>query len=98
MLGRLVWRRWRTPLLARRPLAVQVQFIEGAAAKVVVDVEAAVGTNLLELAHKHGVDLEGACDGVWTSNLLRYVVFFKAASPFVLSLFWVQERPSHVDG
>ena len=49
------------------------------------DVEAPVGLSVLEIAHKHGVDIEGACEGSLACSTCHVIVeagwFGKLAEP-----------------
>jgi 2Fe-2S ferredoxin len=49
------------------------------------EVEAPVGLSILEIAHKHGVDIEGACEGSLACSTCHVIVdagwFGKLASP-----------------
>jgi len=38
------------------------------------DVEAPVGLSVLEIAHKHGVDIEGACEGSLACSTCHVIV------------------------
>src|ERR1700761_6955132 len=38
------------------------------------DVEAPVGLSVLEIAHKHGIDIEGACEGSLACSTCHVVV------------------------
>jgi len=49
------------------------------------EVEAPVGLSILEIAHKHGVDIEGACEGSLACSTCHVIVdsgwFGKLAAP-----------------
>jgi 2Fe-2S ferredoxin len=49
------------------------------------DVDAPLGLSVLEIAHKHGVDIEGACEGSLACSTCHVIVqpawFGKLASP-----------------
>ncbi|WP_370154998.1 ferredoxin family 2Fe-2S iron-sulfur cluster binding protein [Ferrovibrio sp.] len=39
-----------------------------------LDVEAPVGLSVLEIAHKHGIDIEGACEGSLACSTCHVIV------------------------
>lgn len=49
------------------------------------DVDAPVGLSVLEVAHKHGIDLEGACEGSLACSTCHVIIdpdwFDKLSSP-----------------
>lgn len=51
---------------------MKIVFIE--AGDVRKEVEARVGTTLLEVAHQHNIDIEGACEGVMACSTCHLVV------------------------
>ena len=38
------------------------------------EVDAKLGTSLLQVAHKHGIDIEGACEGVMACSTCHLIV------------------------
>jgi 2Fe-2S ferredoxin len=39
-----------------------------------VEVDAPIGLSVLEIAHKHGVDIEGACEGSLASSTCHVII------------------------
>lgn len=53
-------------------MLVKIVFVEAGGARK--EVEARVGASLLEVAHQHNIDIEGACEGVMACSTCHLIV------------------------